>query len=168
MLKLIGLIILSITGTLSGYSASQKISKRVKFLEQYLEFVSIYETEMRYTVCPVTDIIEKHIGNDSFYLCLKKCNEHIKNKVPLPIAWKQAIEPPIKDLSISDNVSDLIYGFGDSLGASDVDGQISHCKYHIEAMKPYFFNVHENKKVKSKLYSILGTCFGAVIALLFI
>ena len=168
MFKLTGFLMLVISGSLCGYTASRNISERVKFLEEYLEFISSTETQIRYTCTPMSEIIKKHTGKSMFCSFIKQCCEYISSGIPFPNAWTKSLNTYKKEINLQNKAYMLINSFGKGLGASDIEGQITHCEYHKQAIKPYLENELENKKNKSKMYAILGTSLGTIIGLIII
>lgn len=162
------MLILIATGGMGGYSASVKLSQKVRFIEEYLEFIKIVENEIRYNGNYLSEIINKHKGDSVFYLYINKCHEYIVESQPFPIAWKNAFSDIKNELSISNELENIINNFGIKLGASDIDGQISHCQYNYELALPYLKSAIEERRAYGKLYSILGICTGTVIALFFV
>ena len=67
---------------------------------------------------------------------------------------------------INDEQRRIIIDFGCGLGTNDIDGQTAHCRYYQELIKPQVKSAFEDKRVKSRLYVILGTCLGIAVALL--
>ena len=165
MFKIIGFFMLVTAGMLSGCSISKSISERVNFLEQYLEFISTMETEIRYTYCQPSDIIKKYSGSGKFHLFLKNCSDYYCLGTPFPKAWKKSLEEYKKNLNLYNETYRLIKNFGEGLGSSDIDGQIAHCEYHKQTIKPYLQDELENKRNKSKMYGILGTCLGIIVGI---
>ena len=60
----------------------------------------------------------------------------------------------------------LIEQFGAELGHTDIEGQIAHCEVTAKLLEEQIEQAREEKKKKSKLFSMLGLCFGTGIALL--
>lgn len=166
MLKMIGMIMLVISGGLCGCSAASRLSKKARFLEGYMQFIRMVETEIRYSGRYISEIVSEGCGDGPFCDFLRNCRENISNGVPFPIAWEKAFNSICGQMRIPEDTARLIINFGSGLGVSDSEGQISHCKYHYGIIEPYLVRANEDKQVKGKLYSILGTCLGAAAAVI--
>ena len=166
MLKIMGLMMIVLTGSLSGIYFSQKLSEKLQFLEECIEFMMIVETEIRYTRLYIPEIICKYEGEKSFRLCLKICLDYIKSGLELPSAWTKAFLSKKYAPLINDEQRRIIIDFGCGLGTNDIDGQTAHCRYYQELIKPQVKSAFEDKRVKSRLYVILGTCLGIAVELL--
>ena len=156
------------SGILGGYSAAIKLIKKVNFLEGYIEFINICENEIRFTGNPLSEIIKNYSREGIFSSYLIKCYEYISLGQSFPSSWNKAFSDIDKTLSVPKEVKEIIINFGLGLGANDINGQISHCKYNYELILPYLKSSIEERKSKGKLYIILGTCIGAMIALFLI
>lgn len=170
MFKLIGFLMITVSGTFSGYSISKQLSERVKFMEEYMEFISSVETDIRYICTPISEIVKKYsaLGEDQFYLFLRQCTEYISNGISFPKSWTKCLEIYKGKIKLSEDEYRIINNFGIGLGTSDIDGQIAHCTYHKQTVKPYIEAERENKKSKSKMYCIIGMCVGTILGLIII
>lgn len=54
----------------------------------------------------------------------------------------------------------LIEQFGAELGHTDIEGQIAHCEVTAKLLEEQIEQAREEKKKKSKLFSMLGLFFG--------
>ena len=151
------------TSTLLGYSESHKLSVRVEQLELFLRFITSTQTEIRYAAMPVEEIVLKH-NEDMRFLHL--CSEYCKNGSNFLQAWDAAATNGTKGLGLNSKDISLIRDFGAEFGASDIDGQLAHCKLYIQLILARLENAREEKSKKSKLYLMLGVFFGLAVALL--
>lgn len=168
MLKIVGILTLISSGILAGNMAALKLSARVRFIEEYMEFIKTLQNEIRYSGSHLEDILKEQNGNGVFYQALKKCLGYMNCGEAFPVAWKKTFSYTANNLPISKTLSEIIVGFGLRLGTTDVDGQISNCEYSYESAIPYLQKAREEKRTKEKLYQIFGVCIGATIALFLI
>lgn len=153
---------------MGGYSASIKLSQKVRFIEEYMEFIKIIQNEIRYNGNYLSEIINKHRGNGIFYSYLDTCYRCIMESKPFPVAWNLTFNNISSEMSISSELANIINNFGLKLGSTDIDGQISYCQYNYEIVLPYLKSAMEEKKTLGKLYSVLGICIAAGAALFFV
>ena len=168
MFKLVGFLLIVCSGTIFGYAYAVKLSDRVTFIKKYMEFIIFVENEIKYNSSDVLEILSKFCSNGTFYSYICKCKEYVNSGYIFPDAWKKSFKGISKDIGILNDQELSIIDFGLGLGNSDTQSQVLHCRYYCETIKTYFNNLSEEKKMKSKLYTVLGTCFAAAIALLFI
>jgi stage III sporulation protein AB len=157
------LIILVASGTLAGYMESRRLSIRVEQLESFLRFLSAAQTEIRFAALPVEQIVQRHSNELEFLeICGEKCSEGDS----FYKAWEKGIKGGTRGHGLKSQDIDLFYGFGKSFGASDADGQISHCTLYAELINDNLKSAREEKNQKSRLYQILGVFSGMAAALL--
>ena len=153
MVKIIGFIIVIISGTLGGFAVYEKQRNKLKFFGQYLDFIENIKNEISYRCeYPFKIYIDKSIDN--------------LNKFSFEDSWKKSFKLCVKDLGISDSEESLIVNFGLGLGKSDTQSQINHCEHSLQTAKPYLKKLQSDYHSKGKLPIIVGTGFGIVIALL--
>lgn len=168
MFKLIGLLLIICSGTVGGYAYAVRLSDRLMFIKKYMEFIIFVENEIKYNCSDLLDVLGKFYSSGIFYSYICKCRKYVDSGYIFPDAWEKSFKGISKDIGILYDQEMSIIDFGLGLGNNDTQSQVLHCKYHYESIKTYFNNLLEEKKVKSKLYTVLGTCFAAAIALLFI
>jgi len=158
-----GALILIAVGTLVGYVESHRLAMRVKQLEAFLRFLSAAQTEIRFAALPVEQIVQRHGGEMEF---LKICGERCKSGGSFLSAWDFGIRSGTKDSGFLAGDINLLQGFGNGFGASDMEGQLSHCALYSDLINESLKNAREEKNRKSKLYQILGIFSGMATALL--
>ncbi|HHV32107.1 MAG TPA: stage III sporulation protein AB [Clostridiales bacterium] len=162
MLKLIGALMLIAAGTLAGIMESRRLAVRVDQLEAFLRFLSRAQTEIRFAALPVEQIVQRHGGELQF---LKRCASGCSGGMPFTVAWQDSVNAAAKEKSFLPGDIDLLRSFGEGFGASDVEGQISHCELYTELIGERLKNARDEKEKKSKLYLTLGVFGGLVAAL---
>ena len=152
-------------GAGAGYLQSHKLTMRVRFLEQYLKWISQLETEIRYCAEGIPRLLHKH-GKAASLSFLTKCADQMHRGIPFPEAWKQAVQGISSDYGLKLDDLNLVMEFGNGLGTSDVDGQTAHCQMHRELMQTHLDSAREEKQKKGRLYIMLGLFGGIGVALL--
>lgn len=150
-------------GTLAGYMESHKLSKRVEQLEAFLRFLSAAQTEIRFAALPVEEIVQRHCGDVEF---LKLCGQKCEGGKSFLTAWEEGVRFGTKGCGFTESDLSLFYRFGEGFGASDTEGQLSHCGLYSELVGENLKNAREDKRQKSKLYQVLGVFSGMAAALL--
>lgn len=142
---------------------SHRLAMRVEQLEAILRFISAAQTEIRFSALPVEQIVQKH-GEDLEFLRI--CGEDCKNGSSFITAWESGVNEGTKSKGLNQKDISLLRGFGREFGASDTDGQLSHCALYNELISDGLKNAREEKTRKSKLYQMLGVFSGMAAALL--
>ena len=163
MLKLAGAILLIAAGAFAGSMESHRLTVRVRKLEAFLRFLSSAKTEIRYSAMPVAGIVEKHGGELSF---LSACAERCADGEDWPAAWSAAVNEKAGIEGFFSKDLELLRGFGADFGASDTEGQLSHCSLYADLTAAALEGAKEDRNRKSKLYQMLGIFAGMAAALL--
>ncbi len=142
---------------------SHKLAMRVEQLEAFLRFISAAQTEIRFSALPVEQIVQKHGENLEF---LRLCGENCREGCSFITAWKSGVNAGAKGKGFNEKDITLLHDFGSEFGASDTDGQLSHCSLYYELVSDRLKNAREEKTRKSKLYQMLGVFSGMAAALL--
>lgn len=150
---------------MGGYGASKKLSIRVEFYEKYLKFISFLSTEIRYSANSLPELFERYDNRSMVSCILKSCLTEMEKGNNITFSWRTGAESIKERYGLKIEDIEFIKGFGDDLGSSDIEGQISHCKLNMELANTYLKSAREEKERKSKLFLMLGLFLGVAIAL---
>lgn len=148
--------------------AAFRLAVRVRFIEEYMEFIKAVQNEIRYSGNYLENILKNQNQDGIFYPYLKKCLTYISDGKPFPVAWEKTFSSAESRSIISEDLSRIIIGFGLKLGTNDIEGQMSHCEYSYNLAIPYLQRAREEKRTKGKLYRVFGICISSAVALLLI
>ncbi len=158
-MKIISLIILGLACVMTGQYAAYRLTKRVRILEKIVLMFGTIENEINYLERPTEELIKKLSEKDELKeldflpkcLSLSEAGEDIVN------AWASSI-------AVSDNVDGedacILYSFGEGLGRSDIDGQISSCRYHEKLANERLSEARDRRKRYASLACGLGMLSG--------
>lgn len=149
-----------------GFVISRKLSMRVRFLQQYLQFISCIETEIRYSQRVLSEIISEYKNESEFKNFLIEVKENLKLRANFSDAWTESVHKIPDSYGLLKQDKELISEFGQELGSTDVDGQIALCSLNKSLISSILNAAKEEKTKKSKLYFMLGTSFGMCIAII--
>ena len=135
----------------------------VETLESFLKVIRLMETEMRFHALPLRQIIDKYCGDMDL---LWQCHLLLKTGKSFDEAWKSGVAAGTKGSGLKLKDKRLIEQFGAELGHTDIEGQIAHCEVTAKLLEEQIEQAREEKKKKSKLFSMLGLFFGTGVALL--
>lgn len=167
MVKIIGFIIVIISGTLGGFAVYEKQRNKLKFFRQYLDFIENIKNEIRYSGKNLFDILSTYRCEYPFKIYIDKSIDNL-SKLSFEDSWKKSFKLCVKDLGISGSEESLIVNFGLGLGKSDTQSQINHCEHNLQMAKPHLKKLQDDYHSKGKLPLIVGTGCGIVIALLIV
>ena len=81
-------------------------------------------------------------------------------------AWKQALDEEIYYLNMKNEDFDVIETLGNTLGKTDIDGQINGLNQFKERLSIQIKQAELEKNKNSKMFKSLGTIVGLVIVIL--
>ena len=134
-------------GTIAGYVQSHRLSQRVAQLEEMLRFLNAAQTEIRYSAF------------------LQQCAARYKAGEDFHTAWEEGVRTGAKGTGLTEEDQTLLRDFGSGFGASDVEGQLSHCRLYAELFQDRLERARQEKARKGKLYLMLGSFSGIAVAL---
>ena len=146
---------------------SEKYIQRIRFLQQFAEFVVHLKNEIRYSRRTLTEIILSHD-------CQAPLKEYIKRfkslsgNLPFAAAWQKSFENCKHDINLSVREWSLVDSFGEEAGSGDLTAEINRCDYTLELLKAQIDALEKNRRSKTKMSVTLGAGLSAVIALLLI
>ena len=166
MLKLFGILAIIVSTSLIGVSMSDKLKKRVKELNLINYMLDEISVLIRYKAITVYEIVESlkqnQMYNDLGFITGFECDI----KTPFYTAWDKSVSNMQSELTPYDKK--LLKSFGNSLGTSDISGQLSS----IEVFKSDFSKLEKEAAAlyekKSKLYRSLGLLGGMFVSIMLI
>lgn len=135
-------------------------------MQQYLQFISCIETEIRYSQRVLSEIISEYKNESEFKNFLIEVKENLKLRANFSDAWTESVHKIPNSYGLLKQDKELISEFGQELGSTDVDGQIALCSLNKSLISSILNAAKEEKTKKSKLYFMLGTSFGMCIAVI--
>lgn len=167
MLKIIGIILVILSGVLVGLSLSFRSAMHISFLREYIKFISYVKTEIKYTQRPLLQILENYSCNEFLFNQVNNCVV-LSQKYSLDYAWKLTFSNLYFKYGVSLEEENIIKKFFSQLGNSGVDSQINYCDYNISIIKPYLEKLIETKNKDEKLPVVLGVCISLMLILIVI
>ena len=161
-LKLTGGIMIVICGTLVGLYASLRLKKRVEMFEQYAGFLTQAEAVISYTAVSAEELLaEMKCGEQISPIC-KEASRELCAGSPPEKAWRRAV-----DMNIANGGDrEILYGFGDDFGTSDVNGELKKLALHKELILQHLSALKSELNTKRRLYRVLGMFGGTMAALM--
>lgn len=132
-----------------------------------IDFIQRLKTEIRFQARELKEIFEVLAREDRFSkltfipLCLKEMEN-----APFPIAWEKAVKETQMRLNKEDTA--LLLSMSDTLGASDVQGQLNVLDMMEQNFKRSLLEAEKNVVIKGKMYRSLGILCGLGLGVLFI
>ena len=169
-IRYIFLILILASSTSIGFLLSSRYLNRVKELKALSNFINIIQNKIKFTRKPLKEIfldlskLEDDTNIKSIFFSLSK---KIDNK-KLSDVWNDVIEEEKKNLSLKEEDISLLKTLGNTLGKSDVDGQMSGIDLFTELLKVQAQKAEKEKEKNAKMYKSLGAIIGLVIVIVLV
>lgn len=151
-----------------GFIISKGYSERLDELNAFNTLINILQNTIKFTKLPLKDIFEQ-IGNITIKTRVKNifisCSKKIKDTA-LEKAWKQAIDEEMDYLNMKNEDFDVIETLGNTLGKTDIDGQMNELNQFKERLNIQIKQAEEEKRKNSKMFKSLGTIAGLVLVII--
>ena len=151
-----------------GFIISKGYSERLDELNAFNTLINILQNTIKFTKLPLKDIFEQ-IGNITIKTRVKNifinCSQKIKDTT-LENAWKQAIDEEMHYLNMKNEDFDVIETLGNTLGKTDIDGQMNELNQFKERLNIQIKQAEEEKRKNSKMFKSLGTIAGLILVII--
>ncbi len=170
MLKTLAVLFIAFGFAFGGHCLASFHEKRATVLNDIILMLSIAETQLRYACIPVTDLMNIFEENGKLQNLgfISVCKEKISRGEDFPHAWSDSIEADRELCRLVGTALPYLFGFGDDLGATDINGQLSCCEYYKQIFSKELSEREEQCKKYSKLFPALGAMLGISAAIIII
>lgn len=155
------------TTSLTGFYLSKGLSEKLKRTENIRRMLDDISTLIRFQALTVYEIVE-NLSKNSTYSNLEFIT-YVKSSIrvdkPFYEIWQEAI---YKDKMLSEKERHLLENLGNSLGSSDIDGQISSIDLYKNNAEILMNSARDEYVKKSRLYNSLGVLVGVFISIMLI
>ncbi len=165
MLKLIGIISIILCGTAAGFAGSVKLRRQTEYCHDVSRLLHETAMLMHYSCDTLPSLITELSCRECFsqLIFLGNVSELIEKGTPFPRAWEEGIK---SDSFLSPELRQLISPLADSLGVSDIEGQLLTLRRAEEETQELYIRTNAQYMKKGRLYRCLGVLGGMSAALL--
>lgn len=170
MLKLIGAVLVLVSGTLFGFYQAAQFANRPKQVRQLILAMQRLETEIMYGFTPLPDALNK-IGQQLaaplqaiFIETSRKLTE--SHGYTAQQSWQQSVAEQWKHTALKQNEKNILHQFGFTLGTSDRNDQIKHIKLAVNQLQHEEAAARDDQARYEKMCKSLGLLAGALIVIL--
>lgn len=167
LMKLIGMLIITASTTLTGIYASNQLSQRKKRIQVLILMIDRIASLIEFRALKTGDILKSIASDKSFESLefLKNADELHQKDMSFSGAWNQAVS---NDDTVGDEERQQLIMLGSSLGTSNIKGQLSMLKIYRQNMENIFNTFSQESLNKGKLYRSLGILAGVFISVMLV
>ncbi len=167
-MRIAGAVLVFAFFTLAGFMRAGKERDKLLECEAFLCLFEYVKSQIDYFLTP-TKVIYRNFTNDILekkgFLPLLRSHE---NDAVYCDIWRTSFEATKKNFNFSRSQSELIVGFGESIGKASAVLQSTSFDYYIERMSKEIAAQRTESEKNIKLYRTLGLAAGALAAILLI
>ena len=154
----------------SGFYFSSVYIKKTELLNEMVMMLGTVKTQLRYTHLPVSSILislreNKNISGLGF---VSSCSEKIRCGEPFPDLWRKSIENEKELCRLVPEAAEHLIRFGETLGTTDLEGQLSCCEYYESIFLKELNEKEEQSKKYEKLFPAIGIMLGISAAIMIV
>ncbi|RKJ39622.1 hypothetical protein D7X94_11715 [Acutalibacter sp. 1XD8-33] len=153
-MRLLGGILLVLSGLCWGLGEAGRLSRRARLLTEFQQLMQALRTEISYSSRPLGEIISKSESR----FCREAADRPEFRRNPA-----EALARTGEELLRNPKDRQLFRDFAQGLGASDTQGQIEHLRLHMALGEENLREAREECREKRRLYIALGL-FGGLAA----
>lgn len=165
ILKILGSLLLVSACFVTGCIKSKALYRRREFLENLLVFISLLETNLRFSGSDIFTLISASANSDDLRYLIVDSSQTDKAFSEL---WNANVSELPNSLALKGEDKKLLTDFGSELGKSDLEGQIKHLQLYQSMFQRQLLSAQNEIAKKSKLYKIMGLFVGVSVALVMI
>ncbi|HJV44440.1 MAG TPA: stage III sporulation protein SpoIIIAB [Bacillota bacterium] len=170
MLKLIGALIVLVSGTLVGFQAAKMYSMRPKEIRRLIVGLQLLETEICYGATPLS-IALKHISvriGDRVGEIFLHAGQFLQEYDGLPTAdcWEMALEKTWKNTMLKPPEKEILIHLGRVLGKSDRQDQQKHIRLAVMNLTSEEEEARSEQQKYEKMCKSLGFLGGLLAVIL--
>ncbi len=168
VVKITAMVFVALGFAFSGFYLASVYDKRTEILGDIMMMLEIVQTQLRYARLPLSPmlvLLEENKGNLGF---LSECREMTQSGKSFPESWRMSIENDRELCRLIHGALPHLIRFGESLGTTDLDGQLSCCEYYERIFRKELEAKEEQSGKYSKLFPTLGIMLGVSAAILIV
>ena len=143
---------------------------RVKTLKKLSIMLSDIKNQFEFSCPNLSEMIiilsQKGSLEDLFFL--KDCAERLQDNEAFPIAWRTSLLNNCSMLCLKSDDFNSLLSFGEDLGTTAVEGQISICEMYKRIIDESLENAQKSSQKYSRLFAPLTLLLGAAATVMLI
>lgn len=158
-MKTLGVILLFFSCVIFGGYSSYKAKASLCQLRSLIDLMRYIRNQIEYFNTPISDIYSSYHEDNENMRCLI-------NEISCS-GWGKALKD-CQHIYLSHELTSYLTQFGELLGKSGKDEQLSHCDYYLKILEDEYAKKEKDTPKKAKVSLALGFCAGLMLLILFI
>lgn len=157
---------MAITVILTANYLGSSISMRIKSLEDFSLLIRSVKTYIGFSKMPIIQIMRKLENEQNFSRLgfLPSLNEKLDNGMDFYEAWCESLS----EIRINPADTELLQAFAESLGGSDVNGQLENCDMFLSLIETRLEFLRPKSETRIKVCNSLGVLLAGLAVIILI
>lgn len=168
MIKILGCILFIVSSTMMGFYFSERLKSRLNFLKEFISFLKSLQIQLRYCNGDILQILPLCSDSKTLEPFIKNLTDKKSIYNSFSEIWKDSVLNISKSNCLTKSDINSLLEFGNTLGTTDVQGQLNHIELYTEIFTKAYESACEDLKSKSKLYKTMGFFIGTAISLMIV
>jgi stage III sporulation protein AB len=151
-MKLLGICLLLLAGTLCGCSAARRLTSRAKLLRTLRQLITAAMTELRTTLPLIPDLL-RSLASMPDFAGLGFLQSAAENADDFPHCWHEALR---QAHSPDGDILAVLETVGQTLGSTALDGQLAALELCLERLSTMQTEAEQLCKSRGHLYRSMG------------
>lgn len=170
MIKMTAILLIASGFAVSGCCISAFNQRKADTLSDIVMMISFFKTRLRYECLPLVSLLSllEQNGKTQNLSFVSVCRERTENGESFSVAWRESIENDKTFCRLICGAEASLISLGEDLGTTDLEGQLSCCRYYESVFCDELSKRKELNGKYSKIYPALGAMLGIWAAILII
>ncbi len=170
LLKAVGCVFVLVFFWAVGVGYINVLKKRISGLEQMIELLTVLKIKLEYELCSIPELFNalKQQQEGKTKIFLEYCLTRIADGSSLKKAWNESVDFISEEMCFIKSDVILMKDFAQSLGDTDISGQIANLTLFIELLKKNLSEAEKILKDKSRVTMSCSLFGGLLISILLI
>lgn len=169
MIRAFAAVFIASAFALGGRFLAQTDAKRVSIVREILLMINVMETRLHYSEMPVIRLLSLLEENGFSQLgFLSECRKMLSEGEAFGSAWRKSIGQSRTFCLLLPEESRKLMAMGTDIGVTDIEGQLSCCRYYKVVFEKSLTDREEKSARSSRMFPPLGMLLGVSAAIFLI
>ncbi len=160
--KTLGVILLSLGGSMAGALKALSLSGRVHILKGLYEALLIFENEIDFKTAPIKSAFETASSRDKSGI-FQRASENV-----FEMGASEAMRGAVKEGKLPEEEEDILLSFAQGLSAESPDGQTKNARLALVRTDKILKKAENEQEKLFSLYCTMGVLFGIAFSIMLI
>ena len=160
--KILGVILLSLGGSMAGALKALSLSGRVNILKGLYEALLIFENEIDFKAAPIKSALEAASSRDKSGI-FQRASENV-----FEMGAVEAMRDAVKWVKLSEEEEDMMLSFSEGLSVESPEGQTKNARLALVRIDKILKKAENEQEKLFSLYCTMGVLFGIAFSIMLI